>query len=410
MTKKVLALGFGLGLFAAFSFLAIAQEQATNSEQWWQKLSIHAQAEAILQGLYNSDDAIKKQREIGLSTTTGEGDILDATYSSELKLTAEFLPEIKAHWVLELGEGRGVDQLLTQTAFFNYDAYNTSQNLSTDELYLEARSRYVSFLFGKIDWVNQFDTNLVAGNEVSQFLSRAFVVNSTIFGPSGYLNRNQANNQNTLAMILIFKPSENLSAKYGVFENDGDLNKIDGKDMVHFGAIEASWAIDNNPGNLRFYYVENDGFKNEFPDNQLVRKTIASSGVNADQAIGSARIFFRYGEVINGNAGEFYSPYVPNMPVPDWHFSGGFNFSDLPLGGTIAIAYGFNHLPAEWQDRIENMGQDPAKGENVAELYYRMELNQILSITPDVIYIQCPAGVKNAEAVFAYGLRTVLEF
>jgi len=59
MTKKVLALGFGLGLFAAFSFLAIAQEQATTSEQWWQKLSIHAQAEAILQGLYNSDDAIK---------------------------------------------------------------------------------------------------------------------------------------------------------------------------------------------------------------------------------------------------------------------------------------------------------------------------------------------------------------
>lgn len=389
-----------------------AQEESAEDQKI---VTVSAQAEMILQGLLNSDSAIKQQNLLGLATAQ-EGDIMDGTIGSQIQFQARVGDYFSGFASVELGEGNGLDSELTTISFFNFDAQSASKSATIDQLWVRGGTQYVSFLFGQVDWIRQFDTNAVANSEVYQFLTRSFVTNPVIYGPNGSANTSQgANRFNTLSLMAIITPSENLEFKYAVFENDGDMNKIEPKDLVHFAELDMKWGIGENPGNLRVLYTENDGAKTLFTDGTSSTDTIASVTVNADQAVGRVSFFGRYGTVLDNRAGMFFSPYTTSMTMPNWHLSGGLSVKELPLRGEFGLAYGFNHLPTEWQNRITNAGgttnpQDADKGEQVGEIYYRMKVNDLVSIIPDLIYIQSPAGVEDCKALFAYSTRVVVDF
>ena len=397
MKRQILLGGILLGLIMAFPCKA---------ENWWERLNISARAQFVVQGLNSAKELFQNAEEVGLAS--GEDhQFFSGTFSSALCLEAELSPHLSANWIIEYGEGDGVDARLGTISLFNYDALNSGGSSAISELFLHINYDWLKIWLGKMDWVAHFDTNAVANSEEEQFFSRAFVVNPVIFGPKGDLNL--PNGYKTLGVIAEIAPAKWLSLKYGAFENDGDYQDLD-KRLVHFAEVGFSWEISSFPGNLKVFYVENLGEKETFPEEDLSKRAFASWGANFDQIITEQVVIFaRYGEVLDRRADEFYSPYTSAGIMPERHYSLGLQINLPPSTSALGLAFASNKLPQSWQKSIEDKGEESKTEEILAELYYRIMVNEWLAITPDLIYMETPAGIKGS-GVYLIGMRIVVDF
>jgi len=378
------------------------------AENWWERLNISARAQFVVQDLNADKKLFQNAEELGLASGE-DNQFLSGAFSSALCLEAELSPNISASWVIEYGEGDGVDARFGSISLFNYDALNSGGSSAVSELFLHLNYNWLKIWLGKMDWVAHFDTNAVANSEEEQFFSRALVVNPVIFGPEGDLNQNIPNGYKTLGIVFELNPADWLSVKYGAFENDGDYQDLD-KGLVHFAELGFSWEISSFNGNLKIFYSENLGEKEKFPDGTLSEKAFASFGANFDQTISERVIIFaRYGEVLDGRADEFYSPYTSAGIMPERHYSLGVQINLPPNASVLGLAFASNKLPQSWRKNIEDTGEESKAEEMLAELYYRIMVNEWLAITPDLIYMENPAGIKGS-GVYVIGMRIVVDF
>lgn len=220
-------------------------------------------------------------------------------------------------------------------------------DLSLREAWLmtELFDQQLSLTVGRLDLTSYFDSNAVANDETSQFLSDA-LVNNPMLGLS----------ENGAGMAGIYDPKNGVTLKLGYQQSDSTAANL--SDAL-FQLAEVGYQF--NPfgtgiGNYRAWY------RTDNTDDDL-----SAYGVSIDQKIfGSITLFGRYGSAespMGGDDDEFYSGGV--------QFSAGLGFNPSDIWGL-----GFAKT---------ELGSDDE--ESLLETYYKLGLTEKLALSFHLTYV-----------------------
>ena len=327
----------------------------------------------------------------------------DASYSADITLGKEF-KEVggKAFLHLEAGKGNGLEDDLTLYSNVNRDADN-EENVHLTELWYEQglfKDRAL-ITFGKLDPTAYFDNNEVANDETTQFLGRIFRNSPTLEFPD-----------NTAGIRLAYMPLEWLELGYGVFDANSDWEKI-GDNLFNIAQVTFKTNLFNLAGNYRFYGWSNNAYHTKWTDASRTKEASYGFGLSFDQKVSDiATAFLRYG---------WQDPKVYNPEITatgdlyyslEQSWSAGLEFEGRPWGrekDVFAFAVG-QVVPSD--DYKKARGRI-AKTEGHFETYYRIHVNDYLSISPDFQYIWNPFGKDVADdtsGIFVGGMRAQVDF
>ena len=154
-------------------------------------------------------------------------------------------------------------------------------------------------------------------------------------------------------------------------------------------------------GNYRLYVWSNDATT----DLAGQRQTRSGVGMSVDQKVGRNWNWFgRVGYRTSGDA-----PF-------DTAVTAGFEYAgkrwERPKDA-LGLAVGALSTSKAWRNATAggSLASHQANGEEIiAELYYRIRLNERLNVSPDLQYIARPGGNGNAPTVWALGLRANIGF
>lgn len=256
-----------------------------------------------------------------------------------------------------------------------------------------------------MDLFGFFDQNAAAADEGAQFLNNAFVHNPLLdsggdIGADAYGFAPGVR----LAYTAVGDGRAQWGASLGVFAAGAGASFSGG-----FGRplviAQLDWSplqINGEPrGSYRVYAWTNgrttgiDG----------ARQRHGGVGVSIDQRIGAAwNLFGRAGRRTSGD-GSF------DRAVTLGAEHGGRTWG---RGGDAAgVAVGWLKTSSAWRDATADAsltGHAANGAERIAELYYRMKLNEHLALSPDFQLIQRPGGDASARTVRALGLRATAAF
>lgn len=332
---------------------------------------------------------------------------------------------------VRLGQGTGLSTVPSYTSTLNTTAFETAAG-PNDSFGILAQAYYqlewplgstgfnesspdrLVLNIGKMDVFGLFDQNKVAADEGAQFMNNAFVHNPLLdsggdiaadaygFAPGvrlGYFSRSDTN-WAWGASVGVFgagsdsaTPTQNNGANFS-----GDL-----KQPLVIAQLEVSpQQINGEPrGNYRLYAWTNDATT----DLSGQRQTHSGVGISVDQKVGRDwNLFGRVGYRTSGDA-QF-----------DTAVTAGFEYAGKSWGrpkDALGFAVGSLSTSKAWRDATAGgtlTGYEASGDETIAELYYRIKLNERLNVSPDLQYIARPGGNGNAPAVWAVGLRANLGF
>lgn len=267
----------------------------------------------------------------------------------------------------------------------------------------QAGSR-VQFTVGKMDFFGQFDQNAVAGDETGAFLNNVFVHNPLL--DSG---------RDIGADTFGFAPGARLAwyheaekwtfgASVGAFASGGaaTFGAGLGKPLV-IAQLEASpKQINGEPRGSYRLYAWTNGRTTDI-DSREQRHT--GVGLSVDQRVGRDwNLFARAGKRTSGQA-SFNSA-----------FTAGFELGGKAWGRShdgVGLALGWLKTGDAWKAATLDTtreGYAASGSERLAELYYRVGLNDQFALTPSFQLIQNPAGNRGAPAIRVLGLRGTLSF
>jgi hypothetical protein len=364
-------------------------------------LDIRAGATMIVQGTNNVNNAAADvQKKVSRA---------DASYSADITFGKEFVDAGgKAFLHLEAGKGSGLEDDLTLYGNVNRDAGDSQENMQVTELWYEqalCRDKAV-LTFGKLDPTAYFDNNEVANDETTQFLGRTFR-NSPVIEFS----------DNTAGIRFAYLPVERLEVSYGVFDGNSDWEKI-GDNLFNIGQVTFKTSFFGLDGNYRFYGWRNNIYHTKWLDAEKVKEAAYGFGLSFDQGLsGIATAFVRYGWQNPG-------VYNPNTLATGEHnyslahsWSSGLQFAGKPWGrekDVLAFAVGQIFPSSDYKKAGSSTITSPAaKAEGHFEAYYRICVNDHLSISPDFQYIWNPFGKDVADdtsGIFVAGVRAQLDF
>jgi len=363
-------------------------------------LEIGAGATMVIQGANNtknaSADAARKK------------DRTDASYSTDITLAKEFKDiNGRAFLHLENGQGKGLEDDLTLYSNVNRDA-DDDVNVRVTEIWYEQglfKDKAV-VTFGKLDPTAYFDNNEVANDETAQFLGRIFRNSPTLEFPD-----------NSAGIRVAYMPKEWIELGYGVFDGKSNWEKI-GDNLFNIGQITFKTGFFNLPGNYRFYGWNSNVYHTKWLDTDKTKELAYGFGLSFDQKLNKiTTAFLRYG---------WQNPEVYN---PEVTATGGLNFSlehswsaGLQVEGKpwgrekdmLAFAVGQVFPSGDYKKAGASL--DPsrkAKAEGHIETYYRIHVNDHLSISPDFQYIWNPFGRDVADdtaGIFVGGMRAQVDF
>jgi hypothetical protein len=268
----------------------------------------------------------------------------------------------------------------------------------------QASSR-VEMTLGKLDIFAFFDQNAVAGDEGASFLNNVFVHNPML--DSGGDIGADAYGFAPGARAAYFGEADEYSwgASVGVFAS-GDGAKFSaspGQPLVIVQAQVSPKQINGEPrGNYRVYAWSN-GRTTDFEGHEQRHTGI---GLSIDQRVGSEwNLFGRYGQRTSGHA------------AFDRALTVGFEHGGRLWGrgrDAVGLAVGSLSTSSEWRraTAADNtlVGFRSSGQERIAELYYRLTLNDKLAITPDFQLIHRPGGDGRAPTARVFGVRASLSF
>ncbi|OGX14998.1 MAG: hypothetical protein A2166_00710 [Omnitrophica WOR_2 bacterium RBG_13_41_10] len=363
--------------------------------QLMEGLELGAGGTMIIQGTNNTNNAT--------SDVTKKESRADASYSADIILGKEF-KEIsgKAFLHLEAGQGSGLEDDLTLYSNVNRDADNDNNVRLTEFWYEQALFKdKVALTFGKLDPTAYFDQSEVANDETTQFLGRIFRNSPTIEFPD-----------NTAGIRLAYMPVEWLELGYGVFDGNSDWEKI-GDNLFNIGQVHFKTNFFNLPGNYRFLGWNNNVYHTKWQDTEKTKEANYGLGLSFDQKANDIiTLFARYG----WQNPKVYNPDI--MATGDLNYSlahswaTGFQVEGKPWGrekDVLAFAVG-QIFPSD--DYKEYYGY-LAKTEGHLEAYYKIHVNDHLSLSPDFQYIWNPFGkdvADDTEGIFVGGVRAQVDF
>jgi len=363
--------------------------------QLMEGLEIGAGGTMIVQGTNNVNNAASDvQKKVSRT---------DASYSADITLGKEF-KEVggKAFLHLESGQGAGLEDNLTLYSNVNRDADNNNNVRLTEFWYEQGLFKdRAALTFGKLDPTAYFDNNEVANDETTQFLGRIFRNSPTIEFPD-----------NTAGIRLAYLPVEWLELGYGVFDGNSDWEKI-GDNLFNIGQVTFKTKFLGLPGNYRFLGWNNNVYHTKWLDTEKTKEANYGFGLSFDQKVTDiVTLFTRYG----WQNPKVYNPDI--MATGDLNYSlthswsSGFQVEGKPWGrekDVFAFAVG-QVIPS---DDYKKATDRLAKTEGHLEAYYRIFVNDHLSISPDFQYIWNPFGKDVADdtsPIFVGGMRAQVDF
>ncbi|MBM4055506.1 MAG: carbohydrate porin [Planctomycetes bacterium] len=270
--------------------------------------------------------------------------------------------------------GNGPDEYIDSISGLNDDAgdfqeENGGERLSVREAWCELGffKNQLTLVMGKIDLTNYFDSNAVANDETTQFITSVFVNNATLEVPV-----------NGPGIASTYEFGGGVYFGLGLQSSD-DVESGRTHGMYGIGEMGInSYKLFNLEGNLRFWGKMNEGQANN-----------KGLGISIDQQISeSVFAFVRYG--INERDGaEVKSAWSSGLEMHHPVNSRQDDKTSLAFGRTKAVN---------------------GSEEFVTEMYYKFVINKHFSITPSIQTIFDPVGLDDRDVVTLMGLRTQLEF
>ncbi|MBO1224564.1 MAG: carbohydrate porin [Candidatus Scalindua sediminis] len=337
-------------------------------EEFERRVIIGASGTGIFQQLISSDRQGKSRDKRGKkSFAEGSFDLL--FIAKPLLYTTFFMD-------LESIGGNGPDEIIGSFSGLNDDSGSLQDDdgvdrVSVREVWLQSflldeRLRLVG---GKIDLTNYFDSNTVANDETTQFITSAFVNNPTLEVPV-----------NGPGLLAFFDTRKGLTFGLGLQSLDNSGTNI--TDDI-YGIAEIGYRS--------HFFFEQEGIYRLWGRTKGGKENNNGFGVSLDQNL-TTRLtaFARYG----ANESEVDDATIASA------WSAGLRLRS-PFFSRVndEVAFAFGML-----DAVD------ANEESAAELYYKFQINDQFAITPSFQVVFDPAGRGSNDTASVIGIRTQLEF
>ena len=342
---------------------------------------------------------------------------------------------------LRFGQGTGVGLIPTHSSTPNSVGFETSAG-PDDSFAILAQAYYqlevplgnagfnsgtgnrLLFNVGKMDLFGLFDQNEVAADEGAKFINNVFVHNPLLdsggdiaadaygFAPGlriGYFSRSDAN-LSYGASLGVFAAGNDKSLGNNTGANfSGDIKK---PLIIAQFELSPKQINGDSRGNYRFYAWSNGGTTG-FADPETglsAQQRHTGVGMSIDQKIGrDFNVFGRFGRRLSGD-GAF-----------DTALTGGVEIGGKAWGrnkDSLGLAYGILRTSNAYREyTAANVAAGNATStfeatgnERIAEIYYRIKMNDHLELTPNFQLIQRPGGDGSAASVRVFGLRGNVSF
>lgn len=356
----------------------------TEGPCWYKTLALDAAATGVAQGA---------------GSLRGQGDRTDGNLRIQLGVTSTGIKNGAMRLELRQGEGTGLTTEIASFTGINDTVYPGSGNKIIYEAWYQHRlmDNKVSITAGKMDFTNYFDSNEIAHCECTQFLASGFVWNPAVEWA-----------ENSLGAIINFDPSEKLYLRLGALGTNEWENVLSRPFAIAEIGISNKWP---GEGNYRFYGWVNAGEHRD--ENGRFQDRIAGITDNPKRGWGFGLSF---DQAITEEIGLF--------------LRGGYQDDDLyafdyfiSLGGqlrgkrwnrpedAVGIAYGIATLSDEYKRFKAWEGKEYLnKDEGHLEVYYRIQLNDKISISPDFQVLFHPEGDSRDDNVYLGAIRGRMEF
>ena len=339
-------------------------------------------ATGVLQGTMNNDD-----------NNPDDNETQDATWSIDLEIGAPIGARGKAFVLIEAGQGEGLtNNPGVGDSFFgvNDDASDSEAKLEVPEVWCEHTfwAERAVFTVGKIDLSNYFDTNAIANDETTQFLSSGLVNSVAMTFPE----------DNGAGVRLTAAATPWLSLSVGWAEHDADYEDVF-EDSFWIGEADATLSIGELTGAYRFYLWFNFA---DFPsfDNPGDTDHNWGAGFSLDQQLSQTiSVFLRLA---------FQRDEVSEVALA---WSGGAQLMGARWRrpeDVVAFAIG----QAVLSDEFEDSAAAPARTGNewFVEAYYRYVWNEHMAFSAHLQVVDNPGGDKDSDTVAVIGARAQLTF
>lgn len=256
----------------------------------------------------------------------------------------------------------------------------------------------VEITAGKIDPFVFFDQNAIADDETRRFLNNAFVHNP-LLDSGGDLG---ADRHGFTPGIRVAYASTNddrgWAFSLGVFGSgpDADLTGSVGDAFLIAQAETTTSVIAGQPGTLRLYAWRN-GRAADFMD-ALQRH--AGWGISADQQAGAGvMLFTRLGAETRGQV-RFDRAFTLGAEIA----ATGLRRPSDALGVALGFLRTSDDYRAATADRTL-AGYAASGTERIAEIFYRLRVNDHVELSPDLQWIVRAGGDASAPTIFVGGVR-----
>lgn len=263
-----------------------------------------------------------------------------------------------------------------------------------DKLYIEftAFDRLLTFDVGKMDLMDFFDCSAVAGDEKEKFIAFPFYRNPTIPFPS-----------KGLGVRVLYEPSDFWYAQAAIADAEADKREtgfsttFGGEDyFTSLAEIGIRPNLFNMPGTYRFTVWYDDQKKSYIDGSNNSKSDDVGYSVSFDQQIApKTTAFFRYGWADN------------NVNELENFVSVGGQIKGLLEGreeDTLAVGY------ARGGRSADGLSSEDARQIDLIETYYRIKVNDNLSVTPSVQFAMNPGGLKDESTATIFGVRCRYKF
>jgi len=307
-----------------------------------------------------------------------QGHKVNTSYTADLEISKNFDDYGSAYAWIEAGNGAGIDgDAINHFSLSNYDATDHSSHLDLCTLYYEhyLMDKRVTITGGKLDPTCYLDTNVIANDETTNFLSRAFRNNSTIEFPTSIYGYGLRTN---------IAPTEWISFDLGSVEGDSDWQESFDS-LFNWGQATFTASINEKPGHYSIYGWQNTNNHTVLKDSGRLKSNNFGCGLSIDQKVcETVTLFGRYGWA-NPQVSRLESAWSTGFQVEGslWKRE-----NDL-----FGIAIGQN-IPG---DQYEKSGFTNHK-EGQFEAYYNFYVNEHLQLSPILQLVWNPNGVAE-EAV-----------
>ena len=333
---------------------------ATLEEEFKKRILVGASGTGIFQQIMNDDNGRH-------SSAQGSLDLL--FIGKPLAYTTFFVD-------LEAIGGNGPDEFIGSISGMNEDSAPHSfqdsdgvDRVSVREVWLqtELMKQQIRLVAGKIDLTNYFDSNSVANDETTQFITSAFVNNSTLEVP-----------ENGPGIAAFYDTRKGVFFGLGLQSADNSgLDIVDGLYGIGEVGMRSRYLF-GLEGTYRLWAKINGG-----------RNKNKGLGMSIDQHLSAKLVAFaRYG-MNEKDGADVKSAWSTGLELRHPFLS---RVND-------STAFAFGHT-----ESVD--GND----EQVTEVYYKFAFNDHFAITPLFQAVFDPVGSEGSDVVTLAGIRTQIEF